>query len=108
MPEFSLEEKKLIFIQSFIYFGSALASVFVNIFFFANSDLKTTLFYNLIVFSTLLFFYFLSGWSLRRFSSGVLIKAGILAWALFYFLLFYLRINAIHFLTRNLKWICVR
>jgi MFS family permease len=99
MPRFNLEEKKLIFIQSFISFGSALASVFVNIFFFANSDLKTTLFYNLIVFSTLLLFYFLSGWSLRRFSSGILIKSGILAWAFFYFLMFFLRTNAIHYVA---------
>jgi YQGE family putative transporter len=99
MLKFNLEEKKLIFIQAFVYFGSALASVFVNIFFFANSDLKTTVFYNLIILSTLSLFYFLSGWTLRRFSSGLLIKLGILTWAFFYFLMFYLRINAIHYVV---------
>jgi YQGE family putative transporter len=97
MPKFNLEEKKLIFIQAFIFFGSALASVFVNIFFFANSDLKTTILYNLILFIVLLLFYVLSGWSLRKFSSGFLIKLGILAWAVFYFLMFFLRTDAIHY-----------
>ncbi len=97
MPKFNSEEKKLIFIQGCIYFAWALANVFVNIFFFSHSNLTTTVFYNLISLVFLLVFYFLSGWSLRKFSSGTLIKTGILAWAVFYLLMFYLKTEVVNY-----------
>jgi YQGE family putative transporter len=94
---FNLEEKKLIFIQALVYFGYALANVFVNIFFFSHSNLRITLFYNLVTSIVLLLFYFLSGWSLKKFSSGTLIKTGIFAWAIFYLLMIYLKNDAIQY-----------
>ena len=97
MPRFNREEKSLIVIQALIYFASALANVFVNIFFFSRSDLKTTVLYTLIALIFLLIFYTLSGRSLKKVSAGFLIKLGIMAWAVFYFLMFYLRSESIHY-----------
>jgi len=48
MAEFNREEKNLILIQAINYFSAALAGIFVTVYFFNHSDLKTTIFYNLI------------------------------------------------------------
>lgn len=95
---FSREEKNLITIQALNFFAYSLANIFVTVYFFANSDIKTTIFYNIIVFSTLLFFYLASGWTLRFVSSAFLIRIGLLSSALFYFLLFILKEQSVNFI----------
>lgn len=95
---FNSEEKNLITIQALDYFSGALAGIFVTVYFYSSSDIKTTMLYNVIMFSSLLFFYVASGWSLKKVSSAFLIKAGLVAGALFYFLLFILREQSVKFI----------
>lgn len=91
-------ERNLILIQAFDYFTASLASIFVPIFLFANSDFKTTIFYSIVSLSALLFAYILSGFTLAYVASGTILRITVLCSALFYFLLFYLRGSAIHYL----------
>jgi MFS transporter, YQGE family, putative transporter len=99
MTSLNREERHLIAIQGLDYFASGLASIFVTIFLFAHSDLRTTVLFQLLMFSSLLVFFVLSGWSLQKFSSGTHMKVGIASAAIFYFLLFLLQGNTIHYLV---------
>lgn len=92
-------ERNLILIQALNFFTSSLAGIFVTVFLFVISDLKTTVLYSLISFSSLLFFLILSGWILRHIASGTLIRLAILGSAIFYLLLFFLRERAIEYLV---------
>lgn len=97
MPTFNAEEKNLMLIQAMDSFASSLAGIFVTVYFFSQSDLKTTILYNIVMYTSLLFFYIASGWSLKKFSSAFLIRVGLVAGAGFYFLLFVLREQSIKF-----------
>ena len=99
MRNLSLEERKLIIIQFFNFLSYALAGVFVNVFFFAHSDFKTTILYNLITFTSLTIFYGLSGWTLRKISSGFMMKMSFFTSAIFYFLLFFLKEKSIFYVV---------
>ena len=85
-------------IQAIDYFSSALASIFVTVYFFSHSDLKTTIFFNLIVYITLLFFYVASGWTLKKVSSAFLIRISLFSKALFYLALFLLKEQSVKFI----------
>ncbi|MBI3577072.1 MFS transporter [Candidatus Gottesmanbacteria bacterium] len=98
MRNLSGDERKLLVIQFFNFLSYSLAGVFVNVFFFANSNLTTTILYNIINMGFFTFFYALSGWMLRKISSGVLMKLSFLVAALFYFFLFYLREKSVAFI----------
>lgn len=91
MSTFNPEEKNLILIQALDYFTAGLAGVFVTVYFYSNTDIKTTVFFNIIFYITLLIFYVASGWTLKKVSSGFLIKLGIVAYAIFYLILFFLK-----------------
>lgn len=97
MRSLSTEERKLLIIQGFDILAYSLANIFVTVFFFVNSDLKTTAIYRIITFASMTFFYGLSGWTLKKVSSGNLMKIGILAGALFYFILFILKEKSMAF-----------
>lgn len=90
MKSLSIDERKLLFIQGLDIFAYSLANIFVTVFFFAHSDLKTTALFRAVTFASMTFFLGLSCWSLKRFSSGTLMKSGLFAGALFFFLLFLL------------------
>lgn len=92
-------EHNLILIEALDFFSASLASVFVTVFLFLHSDLKTTIFYSIISFSALLFAYIISGWTLRRIASGTIIRLALLGSAAFYFLLFVLQEQAITYLV---------
>ena len=98
MARLSNSERNLIIVQGFVFFASSLASIFVTVFLFQHSDLKTTLLFKLVSLSTLLFFYVVSGWTLKKIQSGLVIKLTLLSAALFYFLLFVLRDKAVNFI----------
>lgn len=98
MRSLSIEERKLLIIQGFDILAYSLANIFVTVFFFANSDLKTTTLYRIFTFASMTFFYGLSGWTLKRVSSGNLMKIGIVTGALFYFILFILKEKSMAFL----------
>ena len=98
MSVFNQEEKNLILIQAMDYFSAALAGIFVTVYFFSHSDLKTTIFYNLIVYITLLFFYVASGWTLKKVSSALLIRISLFSSALFYLALFLLKEQSVKFI----------
>lgn len=98
MLVFNREEKNLMIIQAIDYFSAALAGIFVTVYFFSHSDLKTTIFYNLIVYITLLFFYVASGWTLKKVSSAFLIRFSLISSALFYLALFLLKEQSIKFI----------
>ena len=98
MSVFNQEEKNLMLIQAMDYFSAALAGIFVTVYFYSHSDLKTTIFYNLIVYITLLFFYVASGWTLKKVSSAFLIRVGLFGSALFYLALFLLKEQSVRFI----------
>jgi hypothetical protein len=98
MGSLNQEEKHMITIQGLDYFISGLASIFVTIFLFAQSDLRTTILFQLWMFISLLVFYILSGWSLQKFSSGLHMKVAVACAAVFYFLLFLLKGQTITYL----------
>src|SRR3990167_11337186 len=98
MSVFNQEEKNLILIQALDYFSAALAGIFVTVYFYSHSDLKTTILYNLIVYTTLLFFYVASGWTLKKVSSAFLIRISLFSHALFYLALFLLKEQSIKFI----------
>jgi len=97
MKQLSKEEQNLIVMQGVSTFAASLAGIFVTLFFFQYSDVKTTLLYYAIVLSMLLFWNVLSGYTLRIVSSGTLVKIGLISSALYYFLLFLLQEKAITF-----------
>ncbi|MFH0863962.1 MAG: MFS transporter [Candidatus Gottesmanbacteria bacterium] len=97
MSIFNTEERNLMFIQSMNYFSAGLAGIFVTVYFYSHSDLKTTIFYNLLFYTTLLIVYIASGWTLKKVSSAFLIKFGIFIAAIFYLLLFLLKENIIYY-----------
>ena len=98
MTVLSRDERNLIIIQGLDYFASGLAWIFVTIFLFAHSDLRTTIFFQLWSFISLLVFVVSSGWILRKISSGLMMKIGIACGALFYFLLFLLQGKTVQYL----------
>lgn len=98
MASLSRDERNLIIIQGLDYFASGLAWIFVTIFLFAHSDFRTTIFFQLWSFISLLVFVVSSGWILRKISSGLMMKIGIACGALFYFLLFLLQGKTIQYL----------
>jgi len=98
MVSFDREERNLMLIQALDYFSSSLSGIFVTVYFYNHSDLKTTIFYNVIVYISTLFFYVISGWSLKKVSSAFLIRFSLITSALFFFLLFILKEQSIHYL----------
>ncbi len=99
MTSLNREERHLIAIQGLDYFASGLATIFVTIFLFAHSDLRTTVLFQLMMFGSLLTFYTLSGWTLQKFSSGTHMRVGVASRAIFYLLLFLLQGKTIHYLV---------
>ncbi|HLD11815.1 MAG TPA: hypothetical protein VJB91_02840, partial [Patescibacteria group bacterium] len=97
MKHLSNKEQNLIVVQGVSTFAASLAGIFVTLFFFQYSDVKTTLLYHAIVFLTLLFWNIMSGVTLRFLSSGALVKIGLTSAALYYFLLFLFQEKAIAF-----------
>ena len=89
----------MIAIQGLDYFIGGLSSVFVTIFLFAHSDLRTTILFQLVTYSSLIVFFTLTGWSLKRISSGFHMKLGVAAGAIFYFLLFILKAKAVQYIV---------
>lgn len=98
MSTLNTEERHLIIIQGLDFFAYQLSSVFVTVFLFTNSDLKTTFLYRTITFISLLFFYVLSGWTLRKISSGNHMRIGLAGAAVYYLLLFLLQGKVINYL----------
>lgn len=95
MPEFNTEEKNLMLIQSLTFFASALAGIFVTVFFFANSNFQTTVIFNLATYASLLFFYLFGAWLMRYVSSALLMNIGVVTAAVFYLLMFVLKSQAV-------------
>lgn len=98
MRSLSFEERKLLLIQFFNFLSYSLVGVFITVFFYSHSDLKTTILYNIINMAVFTFFYGLSGWILKKISSGSLMKLSFLVAAVFYFLLFYLREQSVAYI----------
>jgi len=97
MKNLSVDERKLLIIQGFNFLASSLAGIFVTVFFFNHGDLKVTTIYNIAAFASMTFFYGFSGFLLRYFSSGALMKLSLIAGSLFYLLLFFLKDASITF-----------
>lgn len=97
MTNLSQDEHKLLLIQGLDILSYSLAGIFVTVFFFAHGDLKVTTLYNIAALASMTFFYGASGWTLRHMSSGTLMKISILAGAVFYLLLFFLKDQSVTF-----------
>lgn len=98
MKNFSKQEKNLLIIQSVDTFLSSMAGIFFTVFLFVNSDLKTTILYNLIVYINLLIWYILSGVTFKKISSQTIIKFCLFCSSIFYFSLFLLKDKAIAYI----------
>jgi len=98
MATLNPEERNMILIQGLTFFASSLAGIFVTVFLFINSDLKTTLFYCIVMNLSFLFFYMLSGWVMKKIPSGTLLKLSLGTATIYFFLLFILKEKAIQFL----------
>jgi len=98
MDKLPIEENALIKTQGIFSFTSSLAGIFLNIFLFKLGGLESSVLFGFISFSFLLTFYVLSGWTLKRVSSKVLIYFGLACLAASYGLLFILQGDAIKFL----------
>ncbi len=98
MASLSSEERKLLTIQFFNFLAYALAGIFVTVFFFANSDLRTTILYRAIAFASMTVTFGLAGWILKKISSGTLMKLGLVASVIYYLLLFYLKEKSVAYL----------
>lgn len=95
MEKFSTEERNLLIIQSIDALVHSMAGIFLTVFVFVNSDTQTTILFNLIGFAGLVFWFVLSGVTLKYVSSGSLIKTALLSSALFYLWIFIAKENAI-------------
>lgn len=98
MASLSSEERKLLTIQGLDILAYALAGVFVTVFFFTNSDLRTTILYRAIAFASMTSFFALAGWVLKKVSSGFLMKAGLIASVIYYLSLFYLKEKSVGYI----------
>lgn len=92
-------ERTLVLISALDAFTASLAGIFVTVFLFLNSDLKTTILFSMVSFSSLLFFLICSGWTLKHIASGTLLRLTLLGSAIFYLMLFLLRERAIGYLV---------
>lgn len=88
---FDRDEKNLIIINSLAQFSSSMAGIFITVFLFQRSDFKVVLLYNLLLYANLLLWYFLSGKTLKIFSSAFLLKISLFSAAFYYLLLFLLK-----------------
>ena len=93
MEEFNREELNLLIIKAIDALIRSMAGIFLTVFFFLNSDLKTTILFSLISYFGLVFWYALSGVTLKYISSGSLIKFVLFCSALFYFWIFLAKEN---------------
>lgn len=93
------EEKLLQKIQGLFFFAGAIAGVFLNLFLFQLGNFRTVVIFDLITLVILFIMYLFSGKLLQRFSSRTLIRAGLMAFILEYFLLFLLRERAIDYVV---------
>jgi len=99
MSSLNRQERHLITIQGLDYFASGLASIFVTIFLFAHSDLRTTILFQLWTYGSLLFFFVLSGYTLRKVSSATHMKVGVAVGAIFYFFLFVFQEKTVQYIV---------
>ncbi len=99
MTSLNQQERHLIAIQGLDFFVTGLSWIFVTVFLFAHSDLRTTVLFQLWNYTSTLLFFELSGWSLRKFSSAAHMKVGVAVGALFYFLLFVLKGQTVTYLV---------
>ncbi len=95
MASLSSDERKLLIIGGLDILAYALAGVFVTVFFFTNSDLRTTILYRAIAFASMTFFFGVAGWALKKVSSGFLMKVGLIGSVIYFLLLFYLKEKSI-------------
>ncbi len=98
MASLSSEERKLLTIQGLDILAYALAGIFVTVFFFTNSDLRTTILYRAIAFASMTFFFGVAGWALKKVSSGILMKIGLIGAVIYYLLLFYLKEKSVAYI----------
>lgn len=98
MASLNADERNLNLVQGLYFLGDALAGVFVTVFIFAHTNFQTVLIYTAINFCMLLFIFLISGKIMEHVASGTLVRTGLLLNGLFYFTLFILRDNAVHFL----------
>lgn len=100
MASLSTDERKLLIIQGLDSLAYALAGIFVTVFFFTHSDLRTTILYRAIAFASMTVFFGLAGWMLKKVSSGFLMKAGLVAAVIYYLLLFYLKEKSVTYIIQ--------
>lgn len=98
MASLTNEERNLILIQGLDFFAASLSGIFVSVFIFINSDLRTTLFQLIIMNLSFLFFYMSSGWLFGKIQSSTLIKISLGTSTLYFLILFILKERVIQFL----------
>lgn len=98
MTQLNTEEKNLIIIQGLDFFAASLSGIFVSVFIFINSDLRTTLAQLIVMNISFWFFYMASGWILRKLQAATLIKTSLLTSTIYFLLLFFLKEKAVQYI----------
>ncbi len=98
MPTLNPEERNMILIQGLDFFTASLSGIFVSVFIFINSDLRTTLFQLIIMNLSFLFFYMASGWAFKKIQSATLIKVSLGISTMYFLILFLLKERVIQYL----------
>lgn len=93
------EENQLIKIQTLYFFAGNLANVFLQVFLFKLAGFNQVVLFNLMNYLFLLIFYLISGWSLKKYSTAILIKIGLILSSLGWLLLLLFKENAISFIV---------
>ncbi|MEO6508734.1 MAG: MFS transporter [Patescibacteria group bacterium] len=94
----SNEENSLLRLQSFSFFASSLAGIFLQIFLFKLTGFTGVVLYNLCSYTMLLVLYISSGFLLRKYSTTDLIRWGLLTATINYSLIVFLKESSAHFI----------
>lgn len=98
MSSLTTEERNMILIQGLDFFAASLSGIFVSVFIFINSDLRTTLSQLIVMNLSFMFFYMVSGWAFKRIQASTLIRTSLITSTIYFLILFILKERVIQFL----------
>lgn len=99
MVSLTTEERNMILIQGLDFFAASLSGIFVSVFIFINSDLRTTLAQLIIMNISFMFFYMASGWVFKKIQSSTLIKISLGTSTIYFLILFLLKEKVIQYIV---------
>lgn len=98
MSSLTIEERNIILIQGLDFFAASLSGIFVSVYIFINSDLRTTLSQLIVMNLSFIFFYMASGWAFKKIQAATLIKTSLLTSTIYFLILFVLKEKAVQYI----------